>query len=81
MKKRNLVIIALGLILALLYTGCSKEEETIKIGAVYAVTGGASFLGAPEAKTAEMLVEEINSAGGIDGKKIELIVKDTRCQS
>jgi branched-chain amino acid transport system substrate-binding protein len=51
--------------------------DTIKVGAVLAVTGPASFLGAPEAKTLEMLVEEINAKGGIKGKKIELIIKDT----
>jgi len=51
--------------------------DTIKIGALLAVTGPASFLGAPEAKTLEMLVEETNAKGGINGKKIELIIKDT----
>ena len=47
-----------------------------KIGAVFSVTGGASFLGDPEKKTAEMLVEQINKAGGINGEKLELIVYD-----
>ncbi len=49
----------------------------IKIRAVFSVTGPASFLGDPEKKTAEMLVEQINAAGGINGEKIELIVYDT----
>jgi branched-chain amino acid transport system substrate-binding protein len=53
------------------------DAGTIKIGALFAVTGPAANLGGPEAKTAEMLVEKINAAGGIQGKKIELIVKDT----
>ncbi len=51
--------------------------ETIKIGAILAVTGGASFLGAPEAKTIEMLADEINAKGGINGNKVELIIKDS----
>ncbi|NTW57966.1 MAG: ABC transporter substrate-binding protein [Nitrospirae bacterium] len=51
--------------------------ETIKVGAILAVTGPASFLGAPEAKTLEMLTEELNAKGGIGGKKIELIIKDS----
>ncbi len=55
----------------------TTAEETIKIGALFAVTGPASNLGAPEARTAEMLVEKINAGGGILGKKIVLIVKDT----
>lgn len=51
--------------------------ETIKIGAILAVTGPASFLGGPEARTLEMLVEEVNANGGINGNKIELIIKDS----
>ncbi len=51
--------------------------ETIKVGAILAVTGGASFLGGPEARSIEMMVEEINAKGGINGKMIELIIKDS----
>jgi branched-chain amino acid transport system substrate-binding protein len=49
----------------------------IKVGAIFAVTGGASFLGAPEAKTAQMFVEKANQAGGVNGRKIELLVRDS----
>jgi len=52
-------------------------QDTIKIGAILAETGPASFLGAPEAKTLRMLVDDLNAKGGIQGRKIELIVKDT----
>ncbi|MGD1076030.1 MAG: ABC transporter substrate-binding protein [Thermodesulfovibrionales bacterium] len=52
-------------------------EDTIKIGAVLSVTGPASFLGAPEARTIEMLTDEINTKGGVNGKKLELIIKDS----
>ena len=52
-------------------------KDTIKIGAILAVTGPAAFLGAPEAKTLEMMVDEINKKGGIKGNKIELIIKDS----
>ncbi len=51
--------------------------ETIKVGAILAVTGGASFLGGPEARSLEMVVKEINAKGGINGNKIELIIKDS----
>ncbi len=55
----------------------SFAADTIKVGAILAVTGPASFLGAPEERTLEMLVEDINKKGGVLGKKIELIVKDS----
>jgi branched-chain amino acid transport system substrate-binding protein len=49
----------------------------IKIGALMSVTGPAAFLGAPEARTLEMLVEQVNAAGGVAGRPLQLVVKDT----
>jgi branched-chain amino acid transport system substrate-binding protein len=51
-------------------------EDTIKIGSVLSITGPASFLGEPEDKTLRMYVDKINSAGGVAGKKIELVTYD-----
>lgn len=48
----------------------------IKIGASLSATGPAAFLGDPELKTLEMLVEELNAKGGINGETIELIAYD-----
>ncbi len=55
----------------------SAQAATIKVGAIFAVTGPASFLGGPEARSAEMVVEKINKAGGINGDTLKLIVKDS----
>lgn len=49
----------------------------IKVGAVFSISGPASFLGIPEERTATMLVEKLNAAGGVNGQKIHLIVKDS----
>ena len=51
--------------------------STIKIGALFAISGPAAFLGEPERNSAQMVVDEINKAGGIKGRKLELIVYDT----
>jgi branched-chain amino acid transport system substrate-binding protein len=51
--------------------------DTIKIGAILAVTGGAAYLGAPEAKTLQMLADDTNKAGGILGRTVELFIKDS----
>ncbi len=80
MKRVLFLLIGLGLLGA---QGWAQEaakpdkSKPVKIGAIFAVTGPASFLGAPEAKTAEMLVDKINAEGGVDGYKLELIVKDS----
>ena len=64
--------------ICLLFSGPAQaENDTIKVGAILAVTGGASFLGGPESRTIEMQIEKINANGGIHGKKIELILKDS----
>ncbi len=55
----------------------AAAAETIKVGAILAVTGPAAFLGAPEAKTLEMLAAQVNAAGGIKGAKVELVIKDS----
>ena len=55
----------------------AAQAGTIKVGAIFAVTGPASFLGGPEARSAEMVVEKINKAGGINGDTLELIIKDS----
>ncbi|MFO7975212.1 MAG: ABC transporter substrate-binding protein [Candidatus Hydrogenedentota bacterium] len=56
----------------------AAEGKPIKIGALFSVTGPASFLGAPEKKTAEMLAEKINAGGGLLGREVQVIVKDTQ---
>jgi branched-chain amino acid transport system substrate-binding protein len=50
--------------------------EPIRIGAIFSVTGPASFLGEPERNTAKMLEEDLNKAGGLLGRKVEVIVYD-----
>ncbi|UFS72855.1 ABC transporter substrate-binding protein [Geomonas sp. RF6] len=61
----------------LLCSTAAFAAAPIKIGALFAVTGPASFLGEPERNTAQMVVDEINKAGGVKGRKLELITYDT----
>jgi branched-chain amino acid transport system substrate-binding protein len=62
----------------LLSTATAMAAAPIRIGALFSVTGPASFLGEPEKNTLEMLVKEINAKGGVKGSKIELMVYDTQ---
>jgi len=57
----------------------APSGEPIKIGAIFSVTGRGAPLGEPEKQTAEMLQEQINAKGGVLGRPIEIIIKDT-CQ-
>ena len=64
-------------LLALVWLQASAQAgEPIRIGAIFAVTGPASFLGEPERNTAKMLEEDFNKAGGLLGRKVEVTVYD-----
>lgn len=66
-------VVAAGLGLA---GASAMAAEPVKIGAFLSVTGPASFLGEPEKKTLEMYAERLNKDGGVQGRKIELVIYD-----
>ncbi len=76
MTKNPAPVLAAALAAALTAAPAAAEEP-IKVGALLSVTGPASFLGAPEARTLEMAVEELNAKGGVAGRKVKLVLKDT----
>jgi branched-chain amino acid transport system substrate-binding protein len=55
--------------------------DTIKIGLMAPLTGPAAADGQSAKQSCEMLVERINAEGGINGKKIELIIYDDQFDS
>jgi branched-chain amino acid transport system substrate-binding protein len=68
--------VLLGAILALGFlTGIAGSAE-IKIGAAEALTGNAAQYGGPIRKGFELALAEINASGGINGRKIVLVVED-----
>lgn len=74
----------IGLVLiCILLAGCSSnmtgsaiKEDKIKIGWIGPLTGDAAIIGEENLKGVQVAVNEINSIGGINGKQVELIVKD-----
>ncbi len=69
-----------GLVLAagLVAASGAFAQDTIKIGAPFNVTGALSSLDAPALNGAKLKLKEINDAGGVDGKQLELVVYDTK---
>ena len=55
----------------------AHAQQPIKIGSFLSVTGPAAFLGDPEQKTLELYVEKINGAGGVLGRRLQLIAYDS----
>ncbi len=72
------LVLVLGMMALQVGVGAPEAQaaEPYKIGAVFSITGPASFLGEPEKKTAEMIMEEVNKKGGINGHPVELVVYD-----
>lgn len=56
----------------------AAETGAVKIGAIFAITGPNANLGTPEARTLRMLADEANRSGGIAGRKVELVIKDSQ---
>jgi branched-chain amino acid transport system substrate-binding protein len=69
----RLLCAAAGLALACV----AQAQEPIRIGAFLSVTGPAAFLGDPEQKTLELYVEKLNAAGGVLGRKLQLVSYDS----
>ncbi len=74
-KKLLLVLAALSLLIPAV--ACApKEAETIKIGCVMDLSGDLAAMGARMLNGARLAVEEINAAGGVLGKQVELVEED-----
>lgn len=53
-----------------------QANDTIKIGAIYSLSGPAAPFGVPERDIVEALTKNLNAKGGINGKKIDLVICD-----
>ena len=67
--------------MALLLAGCAKQSDAIKVGEYASLTGKDATFGQSSHKGAVMAIEEINAAGGVLGKKLELISEDNQSKS
>lgn len=75
---RKILLVAFAAILVLpLFAACKpKEAAPIKIGVELPLTGDFAYEGQGMLKSIELLVDQTNAAGGLLGRKIELVVED-----
>lgn len=78
-RTRNLVTLA-AVTLALLLPGAAAAGDTIRIGVAGAHSGDLASYGLPTVNAAKLVVNEVNARGGINGKKIELLIEDDMCK-
>lgn len=81
MKKVLIVMLAV-VCLGLLVTGCTPSQQastdTIKLGVNMELSGAVASYGQSTLDGIELAVEEINAAGGVEGKTVELIKYDNK---
>jgi len=80
-KNTKLVKSALVLLTILLLISTGASAAVVKIGLNYPKTGPYSIQGLAQLQATEMAVEEINQTGGILGRKIELVVRNSQSKA
>ncbi|MDE2968423.1 MAG: ABC transporter substrate-binding protein [Chloroflexota bacterium] len=80
---KTLLTVGIALLLFPLALACGgdDEDEPFRIGVMESATGPGETYGTVAIQAKEMAVEEINAAGGINGRMIELIVEDSKCSA
>lgn len=81
MKSNIIMALIIGIVFA---AGCVSQtgtNETIKIGSILPLTGEIANIGISTQNSIQMAVDEINAQGGINGKKIEVIFEDGKCNA
>jgi len=78
--RKKIIITTLILLLALVifFILTTRKEDTIKIAAILALSGSGQNSGEGARDGILLAVDEVNTWGGIDGKKIELIIEDSK---
>lgn len=83
MRKKWLALVVLALF-AVVAAGCgdtAQKEDVIKIGHAVALTGDSATWGQAEKNALDMEIAKINAAGGVLGKKLQLVAYDTRADA
>ena len=79
-RKTTLAMVTAVVLGVLLVAGGCAQKDTAKapykIGGVFSITGPNSFLGEPERNSMQLLAEQINAKGGINGRPLELVIYD-----
>lgn len=69
------------IVIVMIFIGGCSRDENIKIGVVGTMTGPSSDLAVSGRRGVELAVKETNDSGGIDGRLVELVIKDDKNNS
>src|SRR5258708_31839010 len=74
-------ILTMVLALALAVPMTASAQKPIKVGVPLPLSGPPALFGDPASKGAQMYVDELNAKGGVLGRKIELIIRDSKADA
>ncbi len=80
MKNVALIRVVIGVFVTAWLMEPALAVGTIKIGVAGPHTGDLAAYGLPTRDAAEMIAADINAKGGINGKKVELVIVDDQCK-
>jgi branched-chain amino acid transport system substrate-binding protein len=78
--RKKLFIFLPAVVIILTWTFTAMAAEPIKIGAPLPLSGMVAFAGIPCKNSMEMISEDVNKAGGINGRHIEIVYIDTEAK-
>ena len=74
-------VLTMLLALALAVPMAAEAQKPIKVGVPLPLSGPPALFGDPASKGAQMYVDELNAKGGVIGRKIELIIRDSKADA
>ncbi len=79
--KKRLLVFGLTPVMALAAVACSGggDDGPYRVGVMESLTGPGETYGTVASQAKQMAVDEINAAGGVDGRTLELVVEDSKC--
>ena len=83
---KSVAALTLLSVLALTFLACGNTEDPaddnpFRIGVMDSVTGPGETYGNVAVRAKQMAADEINAAGGINGRSLELVVEDSKCSA
>ena len=76
----RILAVTAGLLMTISFTVNCMAGDTIKFGVAGAQSGDLASYGLPTVNAAKLVIDAVNAKGGINGKKVELLIEDDVCK-
>jgi len=77
MKRIIITVLAILMVLSL-FTACGQKSDTVKVGINMELSGSVATYGEDTVKGIDLAIEQVNAAGGINGKQVEVVKYDNK---